>query len=235
MTAHSNRPFVSVITPTYNRHAFLDNLITMYLYQTYPKERIEYIILDDSPEPFDISKYQSIPNLRYVYHPEKCSIPVKRNMLNKLAKGDIIVCFDDDDYYPPTRVSHAVTKLMNSKALIAGSTEMYIYDTTTKETYRMGPYAPNHGTNGTFAYKKEYLKENHYNEDTQKNTGEEQFFTKNFTNPMIQLNPWETILCFNHKKNTFDKTVIFTPEKKVSIQIKKVLRDRKVRDFFLSL
>lgn len=229
------RPFVSVITPTYGRHAFLDNLIRMYEYQNYPKDRIEFILLDDTPEPFDVSKYSHMKNLRYIHLTEKHSLPKKRNMLNKLAKGDIIVCFDDDDYYPPTRVSHAVTKLQGSKALIAGSTEMYIYDTTTKETYRMGPYAKYHGTNGTFAYRKEYLKDNYYNEDTDRTTGEEKFFTKDFSNPMVQLNPWDTILCFNHKKNTFDKTVIFTPDKKVSIQVRKVIRDKATRDFFLSL
>ena len=43
-----------------------------------------------------------------------------RNVTNKLANGDIIVCMDDDDYYPPTRVEHAVTELLNSNLEVAG-------------------------------------------------------------------------------------------------------------------
>jgi glycosyltransferase involved in cell wall biosynthesis len=43
------RPFVSVITPTYNRRKFLPILIHLYQQQTYPKNLRELIIFDDSP------------------------------------------------------------------------------------------------------------------------------------------------------------------------------------------
>ena len=38
---------------------------------------------------------------------------------------DIIVCLDDDDYYPPERISEAVDKLSNSTSLIAGVSDVY--------------------------------------------------------------------------------------------------------------
>lgn len=196
---------------------------------------MELIILDDTPAVFDMTPFSKYENIRYIHVDIKMKLPAKRNKLNKLGKGEIFVCFDDDDYYPPSRVSHAVKKLLSTKALIAGSTELYIYDTTTKMTYRMGPYAPNHGTNGTFAYKREYLKDNRYDEDTDRTTGEEKAYCKDFTNPLIQLNPWDTIICFNHKRNTFDKAAIFRPENIVKIDIKKVIKDKTVRDFFMSL
>lgn len=229
-------PFVSVVVPTYNRHKFLPNLIQMFLYQKYPQERMELVILDDTEVEFDMKPYEKHANIRYIYSNVKESIPRKRNRLNnELSKGEIIVCMDDDDFYPSTRVSHAVKKLTTSKALIAGSTELYIYDTNTKASYRMGPYGKFHATNGTMAYKREYLKDNHYNEDTEKVTGEELFFTKEFSNPMVQLVPWDTIICINHQKNTFDKAKIFQEDKKVSINFKKLIKDKKVRDFFMSL
>ena len=34
-----------------------------------------------------------------------------RNIGNNKCSGDIIVCMDDDDYYPVERVSHAVDAL----------------------------------------------------------------------------------------------------------------------------
>ena len=41
---------------------------------------------------------------------------------------DIIVYMDDDDYYPPQRISHAVNMLMtHPNALCAGASEIYIW------------------------------------------------------------------------------------------------------------
>ena len=230
-----SRPFVSVITPTFQRHKFLPNLIRQFLVQTYPQERMELVILDDTPEPFDMTPFEKHSNIRYIHTPEKRSIPAKRNELNRIAKGDILVCFDDDDYYPPSRVSHAVTRLQISKCQIAGSTTMYIYDTRSKQTFRMGPYGPNHGTNGTFAYTREYLKDHYYNEDTTCPTGEEKFFTKDYSKPMVQLNPWDAIVCINHTANTFDKNAIFRPDNLVKVNFAKIIKDKQVRDFFMSL
>ena len=39
----------------------------------------------------------------------------KRNFMHDKCKGSIIVYMDDDDYYPPDRISHAVEKLTNNK------------------------------------------------------------------------------------------------------------------------
>ena len=35
----------------------------------------------------------------------------KRNFMHEKSKGEIIVYMDDDDYYPPDRVNHAVNRL----------------------------------------------------------------------------------------------------------------------------
>ena len=55
------------------------------------------------------------------------SIGEKRNLCCSLAKHEYIVHMDDDDYYPPTRIEHAVSMLTKSKHLVAGSSEIYIY------------------------------------------------------------------------------------------------------------
>jgi hypothetical protein len=66
---------------------------------------------------------------------------------------------DDDDYYPPERVSHAVTKLMSMPSVdLAGSSEMYMYYMDTKEIVKLGPYNKQHATNGTLSYRTKYGK-----------------------------------------------------------------------------
>jgi hypothetical protein len=111
---------------------------------------------------------------------------------------------DDDDYYPPDRVSHAVDKLMDNKhALCAGSSEIYIYFKHIQKMIQFGPYGPNHATAGTFAFRAELLKQTRYQDHAA--VAEEREFLKGYTIPFVQLDPMKTILCFSHEQNTFDK------------------------------
>jgi hypothetical protein len=111
---------------------------------------------------------------------------------------------DDDDYYPPERISHAVETLRkNPKALCAGSSEMYIYFKHIQKMYKFGPYGPNHATAATFAFRKELLKITRFDENS--SVAEEKKFLKDYTIPFVQLDPKKSILVFSHTQNSFDK------------------------------
>jgi glycosyltransferase involved in cell wall biosynthesis len=104
-----NLPFVSVLTPTYNRRRFIPALIKCFMKQDYPMAYIEWIILDDGSDKVgDIFAESGLMNVRYYKSDTRLNIGAKRNKLNDYAKGVILVCMDDDDYYPPERVSFAV-------------------------------------------------------------------------------------------------------------------------------
>ena len=215
------RPFVSVICPTYNRRQFLPSLIHQFNYQTYPQDYMELIILDDSAESnADIIPEQS--NIIYKHLPEKLVLGKKRNELNSMVTGDIIVCFDDDDYYSPERVAHAVNKLSSSKMQIAGSSTIHIYFSKLDKILQYGPYAAYHGTNGTMAYTKEYLKTHRYEDD--KFQAEEAFFTNNFSEPMVQLDPHKVMLCIAHDRNTVDKNQFIATGKDTSEKLHKFFK-----------
>jgi hypothetical protein len=114
---------------------------------------------------------------------------------------------DDDDYYPPDRVSHAVNMLTkHPAALCAGSSEMYIYFNDRKRMVQFGPYGKDHATAGTFAFKRQLLKQTRYNEDAC--LAEEREFLKGYTIPFVQLDPLKTILVFSHSHNTMDKRIL---------------------------
>ena len=134
--------------------------------QDYPKSRIEWIIVDDGADKIkDLVEQANIPQIKYFELDEKKTLGFKRNYMHEQTKRSIIVYMDDDDYYPPNRISHAVDKLTkNSKALCAGSSELYIYFKRIQKMYQFGPYGPNHATAGTFAFKRELLKTSRYNE-----------------------------------------------------------------------
>jgi hypothetical protein len=166
---------------------------------------MEWIIVDDGTDRIrDLVESSGITQIKYFEMPKKVSLGEKRNYMHSKATGTIIVYMDDDDYYPPERVSHAVEKLMDNKqALCAGSSEIYIYFKHIQKMIQFGPYGPNHATAGTFAFRAELLKETKYQDDAA--VAEERAFLKGYTIPFVQLDPMKTILCFSHEQNTFDK------------------------------
>jgi glycosyltransferase involved in cell wall biosynthesis len=214
-------PLVSVCTPTFNRRPFIPVMIECFRAQTYPKDRMEWVIVDDGTDKIkdvlDAEATDLLPLIKYVAVDTKMSLGAKRNLMHTKTKGSIIVYMDDDDYYPPERVEHAVTTLMaNKEALCAGSSEMYILFkldnpqnptlVSAKKTikmYQCGPYGPNHATAGTFAFKSRLLDDTKYEDHAA--LAEEKAFLKNYTVPFVQLDPLKTILVFSHNHNTFDK------------------------------
>merc|ERR1712070_885206 len=145
-----------------------------------------------------------ISQVKYYEYDEKMPLGKKRNIMHQKSKGDILVYMDDDDYYPPERVSHAVNMLLSHpNALCAGASEIYIWFKHIQKMYQFGPYNKNHATAGTFAFKRELLKEHKYEDHAA--LAEEKAFLKNYTVPFVQLEPKKTILVFSHIHNTFDK------------------------------
>ncbi len=231
------RPFVSVCTPTFNRRPFIAAMLQCFNHQTYPKDRMEWIIVDDGTDPIEDLVSQH-PCVQYYRLGEKISLGKKRNLMHEKARGDIIVYMDDDDYYPPERVSHAVDTLLHHKkrktgVKLAGSSEMCIYfksgelrsphpsssghaersfplNHTNGQMVQFGPYGPNHATAATFAFWKELLAELNLAYDADACLAEERAFLRGYTVPMAQLDPMKVILVFSHEHNTFDKRMLLS-------------------------
>jgi glycosyltransferase involved in cell wall biosynthesis len=229
----SKFPLVSVLTPTYNRRPFIPWSIKCMKNQDYPKSRIEWIILDDGSDSIE-DLVKDIPFIKYHRYEEKMNIGKKRNILNKLATGDYIVAWDDDDFYPPGRLSHSVETLVrNPKATIAGASECYMWYSDIKKIYKVGPYGENHGTNGTMAYTKGY-KERHIYDEYVLNA-EEGSFTGGFKETMAQLNPKHVILVTSHSMNTFDKRSLRGGNKLIQPTDQKIsdwIKDKELLMFF---
>ena len=199
-------PFVSICTPTYNRRPFIPSLIKSIEQQRYPINRIEWIIVDDGPDSIQdlVSHISYVKYFRYNY---KLPLGLKRNIMNSHASGEYLVYFDDDDYYPPTRIYHAITSLLqNPQYNIAGSSEMLIYYNHLQQIWKLGPNVRNHATAATFAFHRKLLNITRFNDTDQ--FAEEKHFLKKYSIPLLQLNPTQTILVFSHLFNTFDKKIL---------------------------
>ena len=230
-------PFVSLLTPTYNRRLFMPQAIRNFMGQNYPKDRMEWIIADDGEDKIE-DLIDSIPQVVYFNIGKKITLGKKRNFMNSKARGDIIISFDDDDWYGPKYVSHMVSILQRSDRLIAGSSLIYNYFVDLNEIIIFGPYGPNHSCNGMICYKKEYLVDHKY--ESSKNAQEEPGFTNRFTEPMVQVgNPYRFNLAISHTSNSFDRRMNIKDDNKMcsktGMKIRTIVKDTASRKFYKSL
>ena len=236
-------PFVSVCTPTFNRRPFIQTMFECFRNQTYPKDRMEWIIVDDGTDKIeDLVQASGISQIKYFRQDRKMALGEKRNFMHKQTKGTILVYMDDDDYYPPERVEHAVDRLTeNREALCAGASEIYIYFKHIQQMYQCGPYGPNHATAGTFAFRKELLTQTQYEDHAA--LAEEKAFLKNYTVPFVQLDPLKSILVFSHIHNTFDKRKLldgqqhpdfFKPSPKTVADFIRQPKETSIKQFFMT-
>ena len=125
-TVVASRPlFVSCIMPTANRRRFLPAAIAQFLAQDYPAR--ELIILDDGDDALD-DLVPDHPALRYVRRQRHRSLGAKRNAACELACADIILHWDDDDWYAPHRIRAQVDALSRSGAEICGIDKVLFFD-----------------------------------------------------------------------------------------------------------
>ena len=236
-----NYPLVSVCTPTYNRRPFIPMMFECFQNQTYPKNKIEWIIVDDGSDKIeDLILESNIQQIRYFKIEKKMALGEKRNYMHSKVNGEIIVYMDDDDYYPPERISHSVETLQkNPEALCAGASEIYIFFKHIQKMIQCGPYGPNHATAGTFAFRKKLLETSKY--ENHAAIAEERAFLKDYTVPFAQMDPLKTILVFSHEHNTFDKRKMFDnahpqffkeSDKTVDTFIR-MKKEKSIKEFFL--
>ena len=214
------KPTVSIITITQNkRFECLEILLELIKVQTY-SNIIEWIIVEGSKmdidaeenknkitELIDNKQKELLFKIIYVEKKKTVKLGELRNIGNKNCNGDITVCMDDDDYYPINRVEHAVSKLSNSSSKIAGCSAHLMYDYDLDILVQMKQFGQYHSVNSCMAWKKEYLVSNSH--DNEKDSGEESSFTKNFTEPMVQLDPYSTVILSSHSLNTYSKKKFF--------------------------
>jgi hypothetical protein len=234
-----NRPYVICICPTYNRRNFLPNLLYMFSYQTYPKDRILLLILDDSEiSNEDIIINSGLDNIKYIYSNEKMKLGKKRNILNDKSielGAEYIICFDDDDYYPEDKVSYTIRMMLSRKALISGCTIIYVYYTSLEKIYKFGPYNNNHCTNGTMSYHVNFIKNSNRKYEDEAFKSEEKYFLNNFSEEILQLEPLKVILCISHMNNTVDKIDKIKYAELYDQKLKKIIKDKKILYFYKKL
>jgi hypothetical protein len=138
----SSEPLVSCIMPTADRRAFVPHAIRYFQRQDYAKR--ELIILDDGSDPVG-DLITDDPRIRYLRMHERRTIGAKHNLGCELARGDIIVHWDDDDWFAEWRLSYQVSELLKHPTMtLSGLSRVLFYSPTIApgSTFIRPPSAP---------------------------------------------------------------------------------------------
>ncbi len=122
--------------PTYNRPAFVRQAAHYFLGQDYPNR--ELVVVDDS----DRSVRELLPRdprIRYFRLHGGMSLGAKRNVAVARSRGEIIVHWDDDDWYAPCRISYQVGSLLETGSVIAALDMQVVYDVPPDRFWSVSP------------------------------------------------------------------------------------------------
>jgi hypothetical protein len=131
------QPAVSCLMPTYNRRPFVARAIRYFRQQDYPDK--ELVVIDDGEDRVEDLVPTDDPSIRYLRLDQRATIGRKRQIACEAADGDVMVQWDDDDWYGPTRVSRQVAPLASGTADISGILKGYLMDLPAFRFYRGGP------------------------------------------------------------------------------------------------
>jgi glycosyltransferase involved in cell wall biosynthesis len=77
MSKKNKYPFVSICTPTFNRRPFYPMIIECFNHQKYPKDKLEWIIVDDGTDEVE-DLVSHIPQVKYFKFDTKMSFRSKK-------------------------------------------------------------------------------------------------------------------------------------------------------------
>jgi glycosyltransferase involved in cell wall biosynthesis len=122
-TANSFLPKVSVVVPIYNGEADLPELMSCLLSQTYPKDRVEYLLVDNNSSDRTLNYLKkSAENCPIIIHPLSenriQSSYAARNTGIRAAVGEMVAFTDADCRPQPQWLNSLIQPFVNSNIVI---------------------------------------------------------------------------------------------------------------------
>ncbi len=212
-------PPISIVTLLYNRRKFFDLACHNIMLSDYPKDKIEWVIVDDSDDPNESVSDRVIQvglkaaPLTMVYVPFERKLPIseKRNIGVKRSKNDIVLFMDDDDHYPETSFRRRVAWLIKHpwKPHCVACTTIACYDllrgVSAVNTPPWNLPLKQRISEATLTFYKTWW-------DVQKfafkvDVGEGESFLEGREEQVLELPPQQIIVAFSHKKNTSGRRI----------------------------
>ena len=156
-TATSFLPMVSVVVPIYNGEADLAELINCLLSQTYPKDRVEFLLVDNNSSDGTLSilktSTENYPiTIRPLSETQIQSSYAARNTGIRAATGEIIVFTDADCRPQPQWLDALIQPFVNKEVIIVAGEILALPGTTLLEQHadRQETLSQKHTLNHSF-------------------------------------------------------------------------------------
>jgi glycosyltransferase involved in cell wall biosynthesis len=134
ITAEPSAPLVTCIMPTADRRAYLTRAIRYFQRQDYPN--LELLIVDDGADAVSDCVPSGDSRIRYLRLSQKLNVGAKRNFACEQSRGEIIVHWDDDDWYPDWRVGAQVRALEAGGFDLCGTSQLFYFEAATDRAWR---------------------------------------------------------------------------------------------------
>ena len=200
-------PTVTIVTPTYNRHNNFEIAIRNYKNFNYPREKLFWIILDDSPNDSLKEQIPADSSIRYIYNSKKEPIGAKRNRLASECKTQVICHMDDDDYYYPDSVKIRVVAMIIHKKPVSGCIEYNCYNLVNDTQFKArGTEELLNVGEASLCYLKDYWNQYKFL-DTDTHEESVYFLQKNLNN-YVNIPCFWILLSITHKNNVSGRRAI---------------------------
>ena len=178
-------PKVSILTPLYNRNKWLPMMLANITNFDYPKEKLEWYILDSRdgdedvrliPDEFTKKNIQDLIHpvkLKYEYIPRKMTIAEKRTYLSKNLSHPWFANMDSDDIYIDCYLKYSIQLCKKNKVGLCGSPQMiFIYPHLDYRVTAIECQAKRQMHEATMVGTKKYLRSmNYYTKNDEKGEG----------------------------------------------------------------
>jgi len=197
-------PLVScIMVTTAKRIKYIPLALRVWWEQTYANSELIIVTEDDLSDFIPVH-----PRIKVILC-EPATVGKKRNIACNAAKGEIIVHFDDDDWYGPTRVEDYVKLLIkNSDIYVIGYNRARYYEVDTKiaRTYTF----PRKWVSGSsLCYRKSFWETNKFPDIS---VGEDNAFIEK-TPPIriMSLDGYDSHILRDHNENTWNRKKYYEP------------------------
>jgi len=216
-------PNVSILMPTYNRNKFIELILHNIMCQTYPKNKLEWIIIDDGEKKL-INEENKIRNiifpikLKYIrINPKnKLKIGEKRNYLVKYCSYNYCINMDDDDIYLNNYILKSILFLLAKKIDLVGSNQMIFYFPKHQAFTKISCRAKRQIHEATMCFKKKYwLKTGGFKKT---NSSEGSKMIDKYEENVYNINIDGLMYCLCHGNNSYPKDS-FLHKKPVNLRL----------------
>ena len=197
-------PNVSIVTITKDRRVFMPLAKYSYLIQSYPEDKLEWIIVDDGDDAIDDALF-GVPNVVYVRCPKGMSISDKRNLGVDKCMYETVAFMDDDDVYPNNSILQRVAMMLkNPSKECAFCTTIPCYDIVKYSSFMNIPPMTlpmsQRVSEATLIFTKSFWQEKKF--DSSINIAEADAFIRGREHMCREISPQEVIVSLVHPLNT---------------------------------